>query len=149
MAKGQKRRRAMRAAAQIVKRGGKSFAKRFREKRARGMVVSAAVAGAAGWYESGKSLADKALFDAGTPDAKSITKVDAVGVVATGVALWTGNEMAYDVACGLLPLTVYRMVQARAATPGRPPKAEGDFDESGADDEAEAFAGAVELDDGY
>lgn len=147
MAKEKKRRRAMRAAAQIVKRGGKSFAKKFREKRARGMVISAGVAGLAGWYESGKSAADLALYDT-TPGRESITKTDAVGFAATGLALWTGNEMAYDVACGLLPLTTYRMVQARA-TSGRPPKAEGDFDETGADDDVDAMAGAVELDDGY
>ena len=145
MAKEKKRRRAMRAAGELVKRTGKSFARKFREKRAKGLAVSAAVAGVAGWYESNKTVAELALYDK-TPGQDSITKTDAVGFAATGLALWTGNEMAYDVACGLLPLTTYRMVRARAAG-GRPPKAEGDFDEAGADDEADALAGAVELDD--
>ena len=128
-------------------RAGKSFARKFREKRAKGLLVSAAVAGAAGWYESNKTAAELALYDK-TPGQDSVTKTDAVGFAATGIALWSGNEMAYDVACGLLPLTTYRMVRARAGS-GRPPKAEGDFDETGADDdEVTAYAGAVELDDG-
>lgn len=146
MAKG-KRRRMARAAGRVAMRAGKSFARKFREKRAKGLLVSAAVAGAAGWYESNKTAADLALYDK-TPGQESVTKTDAVGFAATGIALWSGNEMAYDVACGLLPLTTYRMVRARAGS-GRPPKAEGDFEESGADDDdVTAYAGAVELDDG-
>lgn len=146
MAKG-KRRRMARAAGRMAVRAGKSFARKFREKRAKGLLVSAAVAGAAGWYESNKTAADLALYDK-TPGQDSVTKTDAVGFAATGIALWSGNEMAYDVACGLLPLTTYRMVRARAGS-GRPPKAEGDFDETGADDDdVTAYAGAVELDDG-
>ena len=146
MAKG-KRRRMARAAGRVAMRAGKSFARKFREKRAKGLLVSAAVAGAAGWYESNKTAADLALYDK-TPGQDSVTKTDAVGFAATGLALWTGNEMAYDVACGLLPLTTYRMVRARVGS-GRPPKAEGDFDETGADDDdVTAYAGAVELDDG-
>jgi len=145
MARGKKRRMAQ-AAGRMAVRAGKSFAKRFREKRAKGLLVSSAVAGAAGWYESNKTAADLALYDK-TPGQESVTKTDAVGFAAAGLALWTGNEMAYDVACGLLPLTTYRMVRAKASS-GRPPKAEGDFDEAGADDDdGEAMAGAVELDD--
>jgi len=145
MAKGQKRRRVMRAAGDALKRGGKSFAKKFREKRTKGLVISAAVAGVAGWYESDKTNVQLALYDS-TPGQESLTKVDAVGLAATGVAMWTGNEMAYDVAAGLLPLMVHRMVRARVGS-GRPPKAEpsGYDDESGADDET--FAGAVELEE--
>jgi len=146
MAKG-KRRRMARAAGRVAMRAGKSFARKFREKRAKGLLVSAAVAGAAGWYESNKTAAELALYDK-TPGQDSVTKTDAVGFAATGIALWSGNEMAYDVACGLLPLTTYRMVRARAGS-GRPAKAEGDFDEAGADDDdVTAYAGAVELDDG-
>lgn len=146
MAKG-KRRRMAKAAGREAVRAGKSFARRFREKRAKGMLVSAAVAGAAGWYESGKIVSQLALYDK-TPGEDSLTKTDAVGLAAAGMALWSGNELAYDVACGLLPLTTYRMVRAKAGS-GRPPKAEGDFDETGADDDdVTAYAGAVELDEG-
>lgn len=146
MAKG-KRRRMAKAAGRVAVRAGKSFARRFREKRAKGLVVSAAVAGVAGWYESNKTVSELALYDK-TPGQDSITKTDAVGFAATGLALWTGNEMAYDVACGLLPLTTYRMVRTKAGS-GRPPKAAGDFDEAGADDDdMTAYAGAVELDEG-
>jgi len=146
MAKGKWRRMA-RAAGRVAMRAGKSFARKFREKRAKGLLVSSAVAGAAGWYESNKTSAELALYDK-TPGPESLTKTDAVGLAAAGVALWSGNELAYEVACGLLPLTSYRMVRYKAGS-GRPPKAEGDFDETGADDDdVTAYAGAVELDDG-
>jgi len=146
MAKG-KRRRMARAAGRVAMRAGKSFARKFREKRAKGLLVSSAVAGAAGWYESGKTVAELALYDK-TPGEDSVTKTDAVGIAAAGVALWSGNELAYDVACGLLPLTVHRMVRHKAGT-GRPPKAAGEYDETGADDDdVTAYAGAVELDEG-
>lgn len=153
MAKGQKRRRAMRAAGQMVKRAGSGFAKRFKEKRTKGAMVSLATAAAAGYYSGGVNISDQVLWKkAGeTPTQKDLTKVDAVGLVAGAAALWTGNAMLHDVAMGLLPVMVFRMVQARSLRDegGRPPKAEGDFEETGADDESDAFAGAVELDDGY
>lgn len=155
MAKGRRRRMA-RAAGRIAVRAGKGFARRFREKRNKGMVISLATAAAAGYYEGGTNIVDRALFkpEAGkTPDDKTMTKTDAAGLAAGAVALWSGNDLAYDVALGLLPVTVHRMVRARSmrGDGGRPPKAGEDVgfdDEIGADDDMTAYAGAVDLDDG-
>lgn len=152
MAKG-KRRRMARAAGRMAVRAGKGFARRFREKRNKGMMVSLATAAAAGYYEGGTNISDLVLFKPDgdkTPDTKMLTKTDAAGLAAGAFAVWSGNEFAYDVAMGLLPVTVHRMVKARSLRGygGRPPKAEGDFDETGADDDVIAYAGAVELDEG-
>lgn len=151
MAKEKKRRRFARAAGQMAKRAGSGFAKRFKEKRARGAMVSLATAAAAGYYNGGTNISDQVLWkkEGETPTEKDLTKVDAVGLVAGAAALWTGNAMLHDVAMGLLPVTVYRMVEARSRRGygGRPPKAEGVTDDVGADDDGDVFAGAVDLDD--
>ena len=134
------RRRASRVK-EIVKRSGTSLAKKMKERRAKGMAVSLATAAVAGWYEGGKSTEQLALWDVTGKSAeeqnKAITKLDAVGLTAAAVALWTGNGMAYDVALGLLPCTIRKQVsrmsldRAIASGDARPPKAVGAlYDES-------------------
>lgn len=134
---------------EIVKRTGPNLAKKMREKRARGMAVSLATAAVAGWYEGGKTAEQLSLWDTTGKTAeeqnKAITKVDAVGIAAAAVALWTGSGMAYDVALGLLPCTirhqVRRMSTDRAIAAGyvRPPKAVGALEDD------ESISGTVSL----
>jgi hypothetical protein len=132
------RRRASRVK-EIVKRSGTSLAKKMKERRAKGMAVSLATAAVAGWYEGAKSVEELALYDvrgkSSEEQEKALTKVDAVGLAAAAVALWTGNGTAYDVALGLLPCTIRKRVRIMsydktvASGGGRPPKAVGALDD--------------------
>jgi hypothetical protein len=142
------RRRASRVK-EIVKRSGTSLAKKMKERRAKGMAVSLATAAVAGWYEGGKDAEQLALFDVKGKTAeeqnKAITKLDAVGLTAAAIAVWTGNGMAYDVALGLLPCTIRhqmrRMATDRAIASGdlRPPKAVGALEDD------DSISGTVSL----
>ena len=104
---------------EVVKRGGANVARKMRERRTKGLAVSLATAAVAGWYEAGKSDADLALFNQSGKSAKetekAITKVDAVGLAAGAIALYSGNGYAYDVALGLLPCMVRHQIRTRAA----------------------------------
>jgi len=102
---------------EVLKRSGKSFAAKMKERRTRGLAISLATAGAAGWYEAGKDDAERALFNQtgkSVPEQRNaLQKTDAVGLVAGVYGIWSGNELAMDVALGLLPCTVRRMVENR------------------------------------
>ncbi len=115
---------------EVLRRSGKSFAAKMKEHRTRGMAVSLGVAAAAGWYDAGKDDADRALFNqtGKTPQEQrnAIQKTDAVGLVAAAYGVWSGSELAMDVALGLLPCTVRRMTENRvneSRSGGRPPPA--------------------------
>lgn len=116
---------------EVLKRSGKSFAAKMKQRRTRGMAVSLGVAAAAGWYDAGKDDAERALFNQSgksVPEQRNaIQKTDAVGLVAGTYGIWSGNELAMDVALGLLPCTVRRMVENRVnesrSAGGRPPPA--------------------------
>lgn len=103
---------------EVLKRSGKSFAAKMKERRTRGLAISLATAGAAGWYEAGKDDAERALFNQAGKSVEeqrnALQKTDAVGLVAGAYGIWSGNELAMDVALGLLPCTVRRMVENRA-----------------------------------
>ena len=129
---------------EIVKRGGTSIAKKMKERRAKGAMISLATAAAAGYWEGGTNITDRVLWKpkpGETPSDKDISKTDAIGLAAGAFAFWSGNGLAYDVAMGLLPVTIHRMVMTRSirGDAGRPPKVEG----VGADDDS--MAGAVSL----
>lgn len=131
MAKGKSRKTSK--TKEVLRRTGKSFAAKMKERRTRGLAISLATAAAAGWYEAGKDDAERALFNQSGKSVeeqrKAIQKTDAVGLVAAAYGIWSGNELAMDVALGLLPCTVRRMVEnranesKRAAGGGRPPPA--------------------------
>lgn len=115
---------------EIVKRGGTSIAKKMKERRAKGAMISFATAAAAGYWEGGTNITDRVLWKpkpSETPSNKDIYKTDAIGLAAGAFAFWSGNGLAYDVAMGLLPVTIHRMVMSRTirGEAGRPPKVEG------------------------
>lgn len=139
---------------EIVKRGGTSIAKKMKERRAKGAMISLATAAAAGYWEGGTNITDRVLWKpkpGETPSDKDISKTDAIGLAAGAFAFWSGNGLAYDVAMGLLPVTIHRMVMTRSVRgdAGRPPKVEGIDDDSlagavslmGADDDIQNMAG--------
>ena len=116
---------------EVLRRTGKGIAARMRQRRTRGFAVSLATAAAAGWYDAGKTDQERALFNQSGKSAEdaanAIQKTDALGLAAGAYGLWSGNEMALDVALGLLPCTVRRMVENRVEkskyATGRPPPA--------------------------
>lgn len=123
-----RRKRRVERVKEVSKRAGRSVAERLREKRAKGAGISLATAAAAGYWEGGKNISDLVAVkpkEGETPSGKDLFKTDIAGFAAGAFALWSKNDIAYDVAMGLLPVTIHRMVKARTirGDAGRPPKA--------------------------